>query len=74
MGMQVDVLGEDVVREGDFAAYDVLVLGVRAYETRPDLIFILPWNIKEEVMEQMAGVKEWGAEFFVAIPEVGICG
>ncbi|MGI9626787.1 MAG: PIG-L family deacetylase, partial [Longimicrobiales bacterium] len=38
MGMQVDVLGEDVVREGDFGAYDVLVLGVRAYETRPDLV------------------------------------
>ena len=46
----------------------------RLFETRPDLVFILPWNIKEEVMEQMAGVKEWGAEFFVAIPEVEICG
>jgi SAM-dependent methyltransferase len=46
----------------------------RLFETRPDLVFILPWNIKEEVMEQMAGVREWGARFFVAIPEVGICG
>ena len=32
----------------------------RLFETRPDLVFILPWNIKEEIMEQMAGVKEWG--------------
>ena len=46
----------------------------RLFETRPDLVFILPWNIKDEVMEQMAGVKQWGAKFFVAIPEVGICG
>ncbi len=46
----------------------------RLFETRPDLVFILPWNIKEEIMEQMAGVKEWGARFFVAIPEVAICG
>ena len=27
-----------VVRAGDFAGYDVLVLGIRAYETRPDLV------------------------------------
>ena len=38
MGMEVELLGEDVVREGSFDAYDVLVLGVRAYETRPDLV------------------------------------
>jgi SAM-dependent methyltransferase len=46
----------------------------RLFETRPDLILILPWNIKDEVMEQMAGVKQWGARFFVAIPEVEVCG
>ena len=37
MGMDVVVLDEEQVRGGDFAAFDVLVLGVRAYETRPDL-------------------------------------
>ncbi len=37
IGMQVDELGPAVVRAGDFAGYDVLVLGIRAYETRPDL-------------------------------------
>ena len=37
MGMTVDVLDEAQVREGAFGDYDVLVLGVRAYETRPDL-------------------------------------
>ncbi len=46
----------------------------RLFETRPDLILILPWNIKDEVMEQMAGVKQWGGRFFVAIPEVEVCG
>ncbi len=46
----------------------------RLAETRPELVFILPWNLKEEIMEQMAAVKEWGGSFFVAIPEVGICG
>lgn len=38
MGMDVDLLTEEAVREGRFDAHDVLVLGVLAYETRPDLV------------------------------------
>ena len=38
LGMRVDLLSPETVREGNFDAYDVLVLGVRAYETRPDLV------------------------------------
>ena len=37
IGVAVEELGPDRVRAGDFADFDVLVLGVRAYETRPDL-------------------------------------
>ncbi len=37
IGMAVDELGPDRVRVADFSDFDVLVLGVRAYETRPDL-------------------------------------
>ncbi len=37
MGMEVVELDEERVRAGDFAEFDVIVLGVRAYETRPDL-------------------------------------
>lgn len=43
---------------------------IRAY--KPDLLFILPWNIKDEVMEQMAYIREWGGKFFVAIPDVQV--
>lgn len=39
-------------------------------ETRPDYLLILPWNIKDEVMEQMACIREWGGRFVVPIPEV----
>jgi len=39
-------------------------------ETRPDYLLILPWNIKEEIMDQMAYIREWGAQFVVPIPEV----
>jgi SAM-dependent methyltransferase len=40
--------------------------------TRPDYVFILPWNIKDEVMEQMSFVRDYGGKFFVAIPTVAM--
>lgn len=44
----------------------------RIFETRPDYILILPWNLQDEIVEQMAGVREWGCRFAVAIPEVRV--
>jgi SAM-dependent methyltransferase len=41
-------------------------------ETKPDYVLILPWNIKDEVMQQMAFIREWGGQFVVPIPEVRI--
>jgi hypothetical protein len=42
----------------------------RIRETRPDYVLILPWNLKEEIMEQNAYVREWNGRFVVPIPEV----
>lgn len=39
-------------------------------ETKPDYVFILPWNLKDEVAEQMAYIRSWGGKFVVPIPEV----
>jgi len=44
----------------------------RIRQTRPDYILILPWNIKEEVMAQMAHVRDWGAKFVIPIPEAQV--
>ncbi len=41
-------------------------------EDKPDYFLILPWNIKDEIMEQMFFVKEWGGKFVVPIPEVRV--
>ena len=41
----------------------------RIFETKPDYLLILPWNIKEEIMEQMKGIREWGGKFVTPIPE-----
>jgi hypothetical protein len=41
-------------------------------QTRPDYVVILPWNLKHEIMEQMAYVREWGARFIVPIPKIQV--
>jgi SAM-dependent methyltransferase len=41
-------------------------------ETRPDYIFVLPWNLKDEVMAQLDYVREWGGKFVVPIPDVQV--
>ncbi len=40
------------------------------FETRPDFVLILPWNLRDEIADQMAAVADWGGRFLVAIPEV----
>lgn len=39
---------------------------------KPDYILILPWNLRNEIVEQMRHVGEWGAKFVIPIPEVMI--
>ncbi|MBU7008565.1 class I SAM-dependent methyltransferase [Phosphitispora fastidiosa] len=41
-------------------------------ETKPDYVIILPWNLKDEVAEQMAYIREWGGKFIVLIPKVTV--
>jgi SAM-dependent methyltransferase len=44
----------------------------RIRETRPDYVLILPWNLKDEIMEQHAYIREWGGQFVVPIPDVKV--
>lgn len=41
-------------------------------ETKPDYLFILPWNLKDEIIKQNAFIREWGGKFVVPIPEVKV--
>ena len=41
-------------------------------ETKPDYLLILPWNLKDEIMSQMAYIRDWGGQFIVPIPEVKV--
>ena len=41
-------------------------------EAKPDYLLILPWNLKDEVIKQMAGIRAWGGKFVVPIPELKV--
>jgi SAM-dependent methyltransferase len=40
----------------------------RIAETRPDYVLVLPWNLKDEIIDQMRHVRSWGGKFVVPIP------
>jgi SAM-dependent methyltransferase len=42
------------------------------WAARPDYVLILPWNLREEIMTQLNGIREWGGRFVVPIPEVQV--
>lgn len=44
----------------------------RLEEDRPDYVFILPWNLKDEITRQLSFIKDWGGKFIVPIPEAKI--
>jgi hypothetical protein len=41
-------------------------------EAKPDYLMILPWNLKDEIIEQMRHVGEWGCKFIVPIPKIQV--
>ena len=45
----------------------------RIRETQPDYVVILPWNLKDEIIEQLQFIRKWGGRFVVPIPTLTIC-
>lgn len=41
-------------------------------EAKPDYVFILPWNLREEIIAQLAEIRVWGGAFVVPIPTLQI--
>jgi len=42
------------------------------FEARPDYVLILPWNLRNEISAQMAGIRDWGGRFVVPIPNLEV--
>ena len=45
----------------------------RIRETKPDFVVILPWNLKDEIIEQLKFIRQWGGQFVVPIPKLVVC-
>ena len=45
----------------------------RIFERKPDYVLILPWNLKDEIIGQMAGIRGWGGQFVVPMPRPTVC-
>jgi hypothetical protein len=41
-------------------------------QARPDYVLILPWNLRDEIAEQLESVRSWGGKFVVPIPELEV--
>lgn len=44
----------------------------KIFETRPDYVLIMAWNIKDEIMKNMGKVRDWGGKFVVPLPAVAV--
>jgi SAM-dependent methyltransferase len=44
----------------------------RILQVRPDYVLILPWNLRDEIVEQMRAVREWGGRFVLPIPRARV--
>jgi hypothetical protein len=54
------------------ASHIPIMTEAKIKETKPDYILILPWNIKDEIVKQLAYVKDWGGHFVVPIPALEV--
>jgi 2-polyprenyl-3-methyl-5-hydroxy-6-metoxy-1,4-benzoquinol methylase len=41
-------------------------------DSKPDYIILLPWNIKDEIMEQLKYVRKWNGQFVIPIPKLQV--
>jgi 2-polyprenyl-3-methyl-5-hydroxy-6-metoxy-1,4-benzoquinol methylase len=41
-------------------------------DAKPDYVVILPWNLKAEVMNQLAYIQNWGGKFVIAVPKLEV--
>ncbi|KAF1043696.1 MAG: hypothetical protein GAK35_02073 [Herbaspirillum frisingense] len=44
----------------------------RLLQEKPDVVLILPWNIKDEVAHQLAEIRGWGGRFAIAVPQLQV--
>jgi hypothetical protein len=70
------VFDASAAKQGRFlpGSHIPILAPVAVRDVRPDDLVILPWNLKDEIMGQMAFIKDWGGRFVIASPETKVVG
>lgn len=70
------VVDRAAAKQGKFMPGSRIPIVAEAHmaDDQPDIIIILPWNIRDEVMEQLSDARERGARFVTAVPELKVTG
>ena len=63
---------EKALHDGNHGDWPLITLNLDFKDNKPDIIIILPWNFKKEIIEKLAFTKEWGAKLITYIPEIEI--
>jgi hypothetical protein len=77
-GIRSDLLAYTVdrspVKQGRFlpGTHIPIYAPQRLAETKPDYILVLPWNLREEISEQLAYVRSWGGRLVFPIPALEV--
>ena len=68
------VVDKNPVKQGKYMPGSRIPIGGEELlrKERPDYVVILPWNLREEIMLQLAYVREWGGKFVTAVPELEV--
>lgn len=68
------IVDKNPAKQGKFAPGNRIRITVEddLINDQPDYVLILPWNLKDEIMEQLSYIKKWGGKFVVAVPKLYI--
>jgi len=66
------VIDKNPAKQGKFmpGSRILIVSEERLCEERPDYVVILPWNLRDEIMQQLSYIREWGGKFIIAVPDL----
>lgn len=68
------VVDRNPAKQGKFMPGSRIPIVAEEYlkQKKPDYVVIFPWNLRDEVMAQLAYIREWGGQFVVAVPDIKI--
>jgi 2-polyprenyl-3-methyl-5-hydroxy-6-metoxy-1,4-benzoquinol methylase len=77
-GVRADMLGfvvdRNPAKQGKYlpGSHIPITAEERLRERRPDYVVLLPWNLKAELLNQLAYIRDWGGKFITAIPKLNV--